>query len=164
MLIRKISKTNILIKFQNKIKNLYPVLSPKGPAVYQPALPWPWNLCHCLNVFEIFFKNCVRCSIHVAVWLLSCVWLFVTPWTVCSPPGSSVHRVSQARILEWVAISFSRGSSLPKDQTCISCIGRWILYHWGTRKACIIYGDLNLQKWPFCLYNCCRNILQKLLP
>ena len=35
-----------------------------------------------------------------------------TPWTVdCSPPGSSVHGISQARILEWVAISFSRGSS-----------------------------------------------------
>ena len=33
----------------------------------------------------------------------------VTPWTVCSPPGSSVHGILQARILEWVAISFSRG-------------------------------------------------------
>ena len=35
----------------------------------------------------------------------------------CGPPGSSVHRISQARILEWVAISFSRGSSWPRDQT-----------------------------------------------
>ena len=35
------------------------------------------------------------------------VWLFVTLWTVCSPPGCSVHGISQARILEWVAISFS---------------------------------------------------------
>ena len=34
----------------------------------------------------------------------------------CSPPGSSVHGVSQARVLEWVAISFSRGSSQPRDQ------------------------------------------------
>ena len=40
----------------------------------------------------------------------------------CSPPGSSVHGVSQARILEWVAISFSRGSSWFRDQTCVSCI------------------------------------------
>ena len=38
----------------------------------------------------------------------------------CSPPGSSVHGISQARILEWVAISFSRGSSQCKDRTCIS--------------------------------------------
>ena len=47
----------------------------------------------------------------------------------CSPPGSSF---SQARILEWVAIPFSRGSSWPRDQTHVSCIGRQILYHWAT--------------------------------
>ena len=45
------------------------------------------------------------------------------------PHGSSVHGISQARRLEWVAISFSRGSSQPRDWTCISCIGRWILHH-----------------------------------
>ena len=39
-----------------------------------------------------------------------------------SPPGSSVHGISQARILEWIAISFSRGSSWPRDQTHVSCI------------------------------------------
>ena len=39
-----------------------------------------------------------------------------------SPPGSSVHGISQARILEWVAISFSRGSSQIRDQTHIFCI------------------------------------------
>ena len=53
----------------------------------------------------------------------------------CSPPGSSVHRISQARQLKWVAISFSRGLSWPRDQicvSCISCIGRQILYHQAT--------------------------------
>ena len=40
----------------------------------------------------------------------------------CSPPGSFVHGISQARILEWVAISFSRGSSRPRDQTQVSCL------------------------------------------
>ena len=44
----------------------------------------------------------------------------------CNPPGSSVHGISQARILKWVATSFSRGSSQPRDRTFISCIGRWI--------------------------------------
>jgi len=39
----------------------------------------------------------------------------------CSPPGSSVHGISQARILEWVAISFSRASSQPRDWTRVSC-------------------------------------------
>ena len=53
----------------------------------------------------------------------------------CSPPGSSVHRISQVRILECVAISFSRGSSQPKNQTCFSCIDKWILYHWATGEA-----------------------------
>ena len=40
----------------------------------------------------------------------------------CSPPGSSVHGISQARILEWVAIPFFRGYSWPRDQTCVSFI------------------------------------------
>ena len=40
----------------------------------------------------------------------------------CSPPGSSVHEIFQVRILEWVAISFSRGSSQPRDRTQVSCI------------------------------------------
>ena len=39
----------------------------------------------------------------------------------CSPPGSSVHEIFQARILQWVAISFSRGSSQPRDRTQVSC-------------------------------------------
>ena len=56
------------------------------------------------------------------------------PWTY-SPSGSSVHEIPQARILEWVAISFSRGSSWTRDQTHVSCIGRRILYHWVTREA-----------------------------
>ena len=46
----------------------------------------------------------------------------------CSLPGSSVHGILQARILEWVAIPFSRESSRPRDGTQISCIGRQILY------------------------------------
>ena len=40
----------------------------------------------------------------------------------CSPPGPSVHGILQARILEWIAISYSRGSSRPRNQTWISCI------------------------------------------
>ena len=52
----------------------------------------------------------------------------------CSPPSSSVHGILQARILEWVAISFSRGSSSPKDQTWVSCIaGRVLIIFWATR-------------------------------
>ena len=51
----------------------------------------------------------------------------------CSLPGSSVHGLSQAEILEWVAISFSRGSSWPRDRTNISFTGRSLLLsHLGT--------------------------------
>ena len=57
----------------------------------------------------------------------------------CISPGSSVHEVSQAGILEWVALSFSRGFSWQRDQTCVSCFGRQILYHWATREA-LQYG------------------------
>ena len=46
----------------------------------------------------------------VTVQSLSCVWTLCDP-TDCSPPGSSVHGISLARILEWVAISYSKGSS-----------------------------------------------------
>ena len=52
-----------------------------------------------------------------------------------SPQGSYVYGISQATILEWVAISFSGGSSRPRDRTHISCVGRKILYHWATREA-----------------------------
>ena len=50
----------------------------------------------------------------------------------CSLPVSSVHQILQARILKWAAISFSRGSSQPRDQTYIayvSCIHRQVLYY-----------------------------------
>ena len=59
---------------------------------------------------------------------------FSTSWTVALQAPLSMGLL-QARILEWVAISFSRGSSQPRDQTSISCISRWVLSHWATREA-----------------------------
>ena len=53
----------------------------------------------------------------------------------CSSLGSSIHGILQARILEWVTISYSRASSRPRDGTCVSCIGRRVLYHCTTWKA-----------------------------
>ena len=52
-----------------------------------------------------------------------------------SPPGSSVHGILQARILEWVAMPSSRGSSSPRDQTCISCTAGEFFNHWATWEA-----------------------------
>ena len=61
------------------------------------------------------------------------------PYGNCSLPDSSVHGILQVRILEWIDISFSRGSSSPRDGTHISCIGRRILYHWATRETYMVW-------------------------
>jgi len=74
------------------------------------------------------FKTCCCCSSGTK----SCIT--VCNPVDCSPPGSSVHGISQTRILQWVAIPFSRGSPWPRDRTHVSCIGRWILYHWAIKK------------------------------
>ena len=69
----------------------------------------------------------------------------------CSPPGSSIHRIFRARILEWVAISSFRGSSRLRDGThvsCVSCIGRWILHYWVTWEALLLL--VVVTKWQFC--------------
>ena len=57
----------------------------------------------------------------------------------CGPPGSSVHEIFQARILEWVAISFSRGSSQPRDRTWVSCTAGRFFTDWATREALLEY-------------------------
>ena len=70
--------------------------------------------------------------------LLNHVQLFYNPMD-CSPPGSSVHGIFQARILEWVAISFSRGSSqIRARKGLLHC--RQILYHWatGSTYVCVL--------------------------
>ena len=71
--------------------------------------------------------------------MLNPVWLFCD-FKDCSLTDSFVHGILQARILEWVAISFSRGSSWPRDQNCTSCISRQILYHWA---KCLQIGELD---------------------
>ena len=56
----------------------------------------------------------------------------------CSPSGSSVHGILQAKTLQWVAVSYSRGSSWSRDWThssCTSCISRWILYYCTTQET-----------------------------
>ena len=57
--------------------------------------------------------------------------------TLCDPMDYTVHGILQARILEWVAVLFSRGSSQPRDQTQVSCIAGRFFTSWATRKALI---------------------------
>ena len=53
----------------------------------------------------------------------------------CRLSGFSVHGISEARIMHWAVISFSRRSSRPRNRTRVTCIDRWILYHWAPREA-----------------------------
>ena len=71
---------------------------------------------------------------------IMCVLVAQSCPTICdamdsSPPGSSVHGIFQARILEWVAIPFSRASSQPRDQTWVSCIAGSFFTVWAMREA-----------------------------
>ena len=72
----------------------------------------------------------------------------------CNPLGSAVHGILQARILELVVISSFRGSSQPRDWTCgscVSCIGRQILYHWTTWETPSQGHKLSKDKLQLCL-------------
>ena len=82
--------------------------------------------------------------------LLSRVQLFCIPMGH-SLAGSSVHGISQARILEWVAILFSRESSWPVDQTRFCCIDRWALYYWAIirRNLYLVVVQLLSCVWLF---------------
>ena len=71
----------------------------------------------------------------------------------CSLPGSSVQRISQARILDWVAVSFSRRSSRPRGRTHISCIARQILYQ------LIHLGSLQVMSREFLICACHQGLL-----
>ena len=59
----------------------------------------------------------------------------------CSPPGSSVHGILQARILEWVAILFSRGSSWPRNRTQVSCIADGFFTIWAIREGLVLSSN-----------------------
>ena len=82
------------------------------------------HVCMCVHVHVCMCARMYVC-VHVCVCVydqsLSCVWLYASPYGLCGPPGSSVHGILQARILEWVAISSSRGSSWPRDRAHIFC-------------------------------------------
>ena len=63
------------------------------------------------------------------------------------PRGSFVHGLSQARILEWVAISFFRESSQPRDRTCDFFIGMQVLYRWAIREAPTLHFVVQSSSW-----------------
>ena len=73
----------------------------------------------------------------------------------CSPPGSLVHGILQARILGWVAISFFGVFSWPRDWTRVSCLGRQILYLWATEEARWLIIRVTCIFWIWALCQMC---------
>ena len=78
----------------------------------------------------------------------------------CSLPGSSIHGIFQAKVLEWVAISFSRRSSQPRNWTWVSCIVGKCFTVWATREVRglteIIYVTAQcLAQCNYSIYYCC---------
>ena len=115
-------------------------------------------VCICMLIFVCMY-------IHIFTYTFTAFLLFAQSCpTLCYPvdcsslPGSSIHGIFQARILEWVAISFSRRSSLPRDWTEVSCIVGRRFTVWVTRKVlyvytyiyicsgCLIYRQINCLK------------------
>ena len=107
--------------------------SPASRVMYLWRFSLVYNFVFSLELAIILFCICLAFSVRACV--LSCVWL-CDPMG-CSPSGFSVHAVFQARMLEWVAISSSRGSSWPGDRTRLLPLlhYRWILYLWATGEA-----------------------------
>ena len=123
-------KNNIIIP---SLLSTFPV------PVSSNKVPWQFKrtktqtiICCPLESFWQCFNIRKTKDTHQPTYVLSHLWL-CDPMD-CSLPGSSAHGIIWARILEWIAISFFRGSSWPKDQTLIFYIVRWILYHYLPRK------------------------------
>ena len=104
-------------------------------------LNWPQPLIHSKYLINISWRNeWMSVSDLTVCWVCRCTQSSPTLWDHMdySLPDSSVLGISQARTLEWVVISYSRGSSWPRNWTHISyvsCIGRRVLYHWVTCEA-----------------------------
>ena len=102
---------------------------------------------HFLSVIYSFTNKCASLitSLH-AQSLESC--LSICNPVDCSLPDSSVHGIFQAKTLEWVAISFSRGSSQARVRTFVSYFGKWTFNHWVTQEV-----QLQARGWFISFYN-----------
>ena len=145
-----------------------------GCANFKGILPWFTNLCcpcpgpqrewrevrtHIKVFITIYSLDCM-CELGTLKKVEACymlshfghVQLFVTSWTVCSPPGSFIRGILQARILGWISMPTTRGSSQLRDRTPVSCslciAGRFFTTEppeapkkvegWGERSYCCI--------------------------
>ena len=97
-------------------------LSVQGVSSWHCMMPvWVWDGAGKVELFFLpFLCGCCCCCLVTQLYLTLCNLMD------CSPPGSSVHEILEARILEWVAMPFSGGSSQPRDPTPVShIVGRF---------------------------------------
>ena len=111
---------------------------PRSPSPFLPVRstwtwPWLWPQSHLVFSLQnhLLFISLHESESEVAQ---SCPTL-CDPMD-CSQPGSSIHGIFQAKVLEWVAISFSRGSSRPMDRTWVSRVAGRCFTFWATRDGC----------------------------
>ena len=112
-------------------------------AVYNDAVPQQQHLTFSFLFFTLFILYWGMVGGGLITELCQTL---VTSWTVI-PPGSSVHQISQARILEWGAISFSRGSSRPRDRTRVSCIADALPFEPPGKPILLTFGAISF--WTF---------------
>ena len=114
-----------------------------------PLYSYFLSVCYEYLLYFVKYFFCISWDDHMLlILMLWCMCLNLRNPMDCSLPGSSLHGILQARILEWVAISVSRRSSQPRVWTWISCICRPIVYclnHQGspkTRQGCLVSSIL----------------------
>jgi len=108
-------------------------------------------ICVCMHTVEYYsvMKRRKSGRLWQRGWTLKALVLLAQSWLAlcdpmdCSPPGSCLHGILQARILEWVAIPFSRGSSWPRDRTQVSCIAGGFFTVWATGESWRHYTEWN---------------------
>ena len=132
------------------------------PSLTTPVLWQHLALCLPFPVWKVYFISEIL-QVPLMI-MLSRFSLTLCNSRDCSPPGSSVRGILQARILEWVDVSASRGYSQPRDQICfsfVSCIGRWVLYHLRKPEICwsIKYLGWSLKSCCFFCWSMCGCVI-----
>ena len=108
-----------------------------------PCLQWVTSVW--LSKFSLYLLV-MTCGMVCRSVMPASLW----PHGLYSSPSSSVYGILQARIPEWVAMPFSRGSSQPRDRTWVSCIAGRFFTVWATSKAPKGRGKWNLKTCPWC--------------
>ena len=113
-----------------------------SPSVFAISMASSAYLRLLMYLLAILIPACYSSSLAFQMMYSACLVVLQSCPTLCGPmdcslPGSSVHVILQARILEWVTIPFSRGSSQPKNQKWVSHIAGRFFTLWATREALI---------------------------